>query len=113
MHREVFSMPTYIRADYGFTIAQGATLRYWVSWQNIPNVGPNHGPVIFAADPHSHQPGEVTLITFDVAKCRNAPTGPPPGNPGTEVFYELSVRSQSQVVAPFALGMVFRQINQS
>ena len=96
--------------QFGFTIAKGATLRYWYSWENIPGVGPNHGPVIFTADPHSHQSGGVKLVTFDVAKCRRPPTGPPPQNPGTEVFYEFSVRSESDVDAPFDLEVVWGQV---
>lgn len=103
-------MAVYIHQQFGFTIASGATLTYWYSWQNIPNVGPNHGPVIFTADPRSHQNGEVDLVTFDAMKCRNAPTGPPPGNPGTEVFYQFRVRNESGITATFDLEVVWGQI---
>ena len=103
-------MAVYIHELSGFTIASGATLIVTCSWQNIPNVGPNHGPVIFTADPRSHQSGEVKLVTFDTAKCRNAPTGPPPQNPGTEVFYQFLVRSESAITATFDLEIVWGQI---
>lgn len=96
-------MAFYIKQQFGQTIAPGATLRFWYSWQGIPpsgGFGPNHGPVLFTADPVSHQNGEVKLITFDVAKCRNAP-------PNTEVFYEYSVRSQSAIAARFDLEVVW------
>lgn len=103
-------MAVYIHQPFGFTIASGATLIVTYSWQNIKNVGPNHGPVIFTADPRSHQSGEVKLVTFDTAKCRSAPTGPPPQNPGTEVFYQFLVRSESAITATFDLEVVWGQI---
>jgi hypothetical protein len=104
-------MAVYIHQSFGFTQAPGATLRYWYSWQNIAGVGPNHGPVLFTADPRSHQSSEVKLVTSDVAKCRNEPTGPPPANPGTEVFYEFSVRNDSSISAIFDLEVVWGQIS--
>jgi hypothetical protein len=91
------------------TIAKGATVHWTWNWQNIPNVGPNHGPVLFSADPASHQSAEVRLVTFDVAKCRNAP-GPGAGNPGTEVFYAFSVRNDSSIDATYNLEMVWGQV---
>jgi hypothetical protein len=104
-------MPTYQRLQSGFTVAQGATALVFVSWQNIRGVGPNHGPVIFAADPRSHASAEVVLVTSDVAKCRNAPSGPPPQNPGTEVFYRFSVRNESSIDATYDIELVFGQIS--
>jgi hypothetical protein len=103
-------MAVYINQQFGWTIAQGATLGYWYSWENIPNVGPNHGPVIFTANPRGHQNGGVILITFDVAKCRRAPTGPPQNPGATEVFYEFSVRSESDIDAVFDLELVWGQL---
>jgi hypothetical protein len=100
-------MATYLTNDYGFTVGAHSTVIVTVSWQNIPGVGPNHGPVIFTADPHSHLSDEVKLVTFDTAKCRNRPTGPSPQNPGTEVFYQFKVRNDSNIAAPFSLEMVF------
>jgi hypothetical protein len=100
-------MAVYIKQQFGWTIAKGATLGYWYSWENIPNVGPNHGPVIFTADPKSHQSGEVKLVTFDIKKCRRAPSGSPPK---TEVFYEFSVRSESAIDAAFDLEVVWGQV---
>lgn len=91
------------------TITPGATVHWTWNWQNIPGVGPNHGPVIFAADPVSHQAAEVRLTTFDIAKCRNAPA-PGPGNPGTEVFYAFSVRNDSTITAQYNLEMVWGQV---
>jgi hypothetical protein len=61
-------MATYLRNDYGFTIGAHATVKVVVSWQNIPGVGPNHGPVVFTADPHSHLSDEVRLVAFDTAQ---------------------------------------------
>jgi len=104
-------MATYLNLITGFTVAPHATVRISVSWQNIQGVGPNHGPVIFTANPRSHQSGEVRLVTFDVATCRNAPTGPPPANPGTEVFYEFSVRNDSVITAVFDVELVWGQIS--
>jgi hypothetical protein len=106
-------MATYIHQQFGFTIAGGTSLRYWYSWQNIANVGPNHGPVLFTADPRSHQDGATNLVTFDVAKCRNAPTGPAPQNPGTEVFYEFSVRNDAATFTTFDLEVIWGQITNS
>jgi hypothetical protein len=92
------------------TIAKGATLHWTWNWQNIPNVGPNHGPVFFMADPDSHQAAEVRLVTLNLAKCRNAPSGPGPGNPGTEVFYAFDVRNESSIDARYRIEMVWGQV---
>jgi hypothetical protein len=91
------------------TIAKGATLHWTWNWQNISGVGPNHGPVFFMADPVSHQSAEVRLVTLNLAKCRNAPTGPPPANPGTEVFYAFDIRNESTIDAQYHIEMVWGQ----
>lgn len=91
------------------TIAKGATLHWTWNWQNIPNVGPNHGPVFFMADPVSHQAAEVRLVTLNLAKCRNAPSGPGPANPGTEVFYAFDVRNESSIDVEYHIEMVWGQ----
>ena len=91
------------------TIAKGATLHWTWNWQNIPGVGPNHGPVFFMADPVSHQAAEVRLVTLNLAKCRNAPTGPGRDHPGTEVFYAFDVRNESSIDALYQIEMVWGQ----
>jgi hypothetical protein len=90
-------MATYFREQNGFTLAPGASVTLTTSWQNKPGVGPNHGVVVFSADPRSGQGDEVRLIVFEVGKCRNAPTHPN----GTEVFYTWSVRNDSSITATF------------
>ena len=100
-------MANYFREQSGFTIAPGQTLTFITSWQNIPGVGPNQGPVIFAADPRPGQSAEIRLITSDVAKCRNAPTHPN----GTEIFYRWSVRNDSSITAVFDVERVWGQRN--
>ncbi len=97
-------MPTYLNQGFGWTIAPGASLRYWYSWENIPGTGPNHGPVIFCANPKPRQGAEVKLVTFDNTKCRRA-NGP--------VFYEFSVRSESASDAIFDLEIVWGTHNDS
>lgn len=100
-------MANYFKVVKGFTIAPGQTLSYTWSWQDIPGVGPNKGPVIFYADPRSGQSAEVRLVLFDVAKCRNAPSHPN----GTEVFYSWSVRNDSSITAMFDVENVWGQRN--
>jgi len=93
--------PTYLNLNLGFTIAAGASLGpYTASW----SVGPNHGPVIFTANPKPHQSQEVRLVTFDVAKCRSA-NGP--------VFYQFWIRNESAIDAVFDLELVWGIHNDS
>ena len=103
-------MPSYLKVDGAWmTIAPGQTLGAWISWENIPGTGPNQGPLFVMADPKSHltdpkthQGGEVKLTTFDLTKCRRAPGA----GGSTEVFYELKIRSESQITATFDLEMI-------
>ncbi|HEY2159326.1 MAG TPA: hypothetical protein VGH33_27110 [Isosphaeraceae bacterium] len=104
-------MPSYLKVDGAWmTIAPGQTIGAWASWENIPGVGPNQGPLFIMADPKPHQTdpktgqgGEIKLTTFDLTKCRR---GGGAGSGSTEVFYEYKIRSESQITATFDLEMI-------
>ena len=92
-------MPKYFKVDNGYTIGPGAT-QYW-TW-NWFGSGPNQGPIIFMADPKSGQTHRVKLVTSNLAKCRGGPSEPN----GNEVFYEFTIRNESQITAAFSLEMI-------
>lgn len=98
-------MPLRIRIDHGFTIAPAPNnIQYW-RWNWFGEAGPNKGPVIFAADPKG-QPrptANEALVTYDVAKCRNAP-GNDPNAP--EIFYEFKIRNESNTTDEFRLEII-------
>ena len=75
---------------------------YWLSWENIQGVGPNHGPLLIGADPVSHQSAEVDIAVYDLAKCRRAPDA----NGKTEVFYQFGFRNLSQIDAAFGFEVI-------
>jgi hypothetical protein len=89
---------TYYNQDIHFSIPANTTLDYFYTWENIAGTGPNHGPVLFTADPEPGQPAEVVLTTFNIRKCRRA-KGP--------VFYQYSVRNNSSTAAFFSLEIVW------
>ena len=96
-------MPLRLRIDRGFTIGPLQT-QYW-NWNWFgEGGGPNKGPVIFAADPKG-QPrptAREVLVTYDIAKCRGAPSEPN----APEVFYEFKIRNESNVTVPFRLEII-------
>lgn len=96
-------MPQYMKLPVHWTQAANSSLwGYWMSWENIPGVGPNQGPLLVGADPVSHQSAETDFVVYDLAKCRRAP-GP---SGGTEVFYQFGIRNLSQFDAVFDLELI-------
>jgi hypothetical protein len=96
-------MPQYQKYAENWTLAANTSLwGYWLSWENIPGVGPNMGPLLIGADPVSHQSAEVDLAVFDLAKCRRAPDA----NGKTEVFYQFGFRNLSQIDAAFGFEVI-------
>jgi hypothetical protein len=83
------AMPSYIKIPFpsksGMTIAKYGTLFWEWTWEGS-GAGPNMGPVMFTADPVSHQSGLTSLVTTDIAKCRRAPGA----GGSTEVFYRFA-----------------------
>jgi hypothetical protein len=91
-------MPTYTKVDNAsWTIAPGVTLIGTISWEGIPGVGPNKGPLVIMADPKPGQAGQTKLITFDPEKCRR--------DKG-EVFYQFKMRSESDKTCTFDLEII-------
>jgi len=94
-------MPQYMKLNVNWTQAANSSLwGYWMSWENIPGVGPNQGTLVVGADPISHQKAEVDVAVYDLAKCRRAP------NPKTEVFYQFGIRNLSQIDAAFNIELI-------
>lgn len=73
-------MPEYFSFETVSVAPGRKTVWFEFDWQNIPGVGPNHGPIVVTASPKSHGDAETRLVVEDFAKCRNAP-------PKTEIFY--------------------------
>jgi hypothetical protein len=97
-------MPSYQKYAENWTIAANTSVwGYWLSWENIQGVGPNHGPLLLGADPVSHQSAETDIAVYDLAKCRRAPTG---ASGSTEVFYQFGFRNLSQIDAAFGFEVV-------
>ncbi len=98
-------MPTYFKVPFntvsGMTIARGETLFWEWTWENSGE-GPNKGPVIFTADPVSHQSGLTDLVTADIAKCRRAPGA----GGSTEVFYRFTVLNKGDIVTTYNLEII-------
>lgn len=101
-------MPYYQKYPGTGTIAKNTEVGVWVSWENIPGVGPNHGPLLIGGDPVPHQSAEMNLAVYDVQKLRRAP---PPGTPAsaagaTPVFYQFNIKNLSTVDAPWGFEMI-------
>ena len=48
-------MPQYQKYAENWTlVANTSAWGYWLTWENIPGVGPNVGPLLVGADPASH-----------------------------------------------------------
>ena len=92
-------MPTYHKVDNGYTIGPNSTQNWSWNWFGF---GPNQGPLIFMADPKSAQSAEVRLVTYDLAKCRGAPSSPH----STEVFYTFKIRNNSNITVAFNLEII-------
>jgi hypothetical protein len=61
-------MPYYQKYAENWTLAANTSVwGYWLSWENIQGVGPNHGPLLIGADPVSHQSAEVDIAVYDLA----------------------------------------------
>jgi hypothetical protein len=101
-------MPSYQNYPETGTIASNTEIGYWLSWENIPGVGPNQGPLLIGADPVSHQSAEVILAIYDVQKCRRAPPSPAQQNaPGaTQVFYQFNIKNFSTIPALYGFELI-------
>jgi hypothetical protein len=98
-------MPHYFKIPFptksGMTIAKGGQLFWEWTWENS-GTGPNQGPVIFTADPVSHQSGLTDLVTTDIAKCRRAPGA----GGSTEVFYRFTVLNKGDIATNYNLEII-------
>jgi hypothetical protein len=95
-------MPYYQKYS-GLTLAANTSVwGYGLTWENIPGVGPNHGPLLIGADPVSGQMAEVDVAMYDLAKCRRAPDA----NGKTEVFYQFGFKNLSQIDANFGFEVI-------
>jgi hypothetical protein len=74
---------------------------------NLPNTGPNQGPVVFRAVPKGPGQGgnntfKNVLVTYDFAMCR----GGPGDDHAPEVFYEFKVRNDSSGDVKFNIELL-------
>jgi hypothetical protein len=97
-------MPSYEKIPFpsksGMTIAKNGSMFWEWTWEGSGH--PNMGPVIFTADPVSHQSGLTSLVTTDIAKCRRAPGA----GGSTEVFYRFTVLNRGDIDTNYNLEII-------